>query len=110
VKQRIARPHIPEDSILPLLLFNYLVYICRAIAEAVSRWHPTAAARVSRVGFVVDKVASGPTFSEYFGFPCQNRSFHQLLHPHNHPGHAQYARSGRSAEWTQYGLHPTIFK
>jgi hypothetical protein len=29
--------------------------------------------------FVVDKVALGQDFSEYFGFPCQS-SFHQLLH------------------------------
>jgi hypothetical protein len=27
------------------------------------------------VGFVVDKVALGQVFSEYFGFPCQS-SFH----------------------------------
>jgi hypothetical protein len=62
----------------------------RTIAEAVSRWLPTAAARVRawvwQVGFVVEKVASGQVFSEYFGFSCQNRSFHQLLHPHNHLG------------------------
>jgi hypothetical protein len=25
-----------------------------------------------RVGFVVDKVALGQVFSEYFGFPCQS--------------------------------------
>jgi hypothetical protein len=41
-----------------------------AIAEAVSHWHPTAAsrvrARVWQVGFVVDKVALGQVFSEYF--------------------------------------------
>jgi hypothetical protein len=65
----------------------------RDIAEAVSRWLPTPAARVRarvwEVGFVVDKVASGQVFSEYFGFPCQNRSFHQLLHPHNHAGQVQ---------------------
>jgi hypothetical protein len=30
------------------------------------------------VGFVVEKVALGQVFSEYFGFPCQS-SFHQLL-------------------------------
>jgi hypothetical protein len=30
------------------------------------------------VVFVVDKMASEQLFSEYFGFPCQNRSFHQL--------------------------------
>jgi hypothetical protein len=39
----------------------------RAIAEVVSRWLPTAAARVLarawQVGFVVDKVASGQVFS-----------------------------------------------
>jgi hypothetical protein len=35
------------------------------------------------VGFVVDKVALGQVFSEYFSFPCQS-SFHQLLHSH-HP-------------------------
>jgi hypothetical protein len=37
------------------------------------------------VGFMVVKVALGLVFSEYFGFLCQDRSFHQLLHPHNHP-------------------------
>jgi hypothetical protein len=30
------------------------------------------------VGFVMDKVALGQVFSEYFGFPC-HPSFHQLL-------------------------------
>jgi hypothetical protein len=51
----------------------------RAIAQAVSRWLPTAAARVRarvwQVGFVVKKVALEQVFSEYFGFPCQS-SFH----------------------------------
>jgi hypothetical protein len=37
--------------------------------------------------FVVDKVAPGQVFSEYSGFPCH--SFHQILHPHNHPGQVQ---------------------
>jgi hypothetical protein len=40
-----------------------------------------------QVGFVVDKVALGRIFSEYFGFPCQS-SIHQILHHHNHPGQA----------------------
>jgi hypothetical protein len=58
------------------------------------------AARVRQhVGFVVDKVALGQVFSEYFGFPYQ--SFHQNLHHHNHPGLALKAIGGRSAEWTQ---------
>jgi hypothetical protein len=33
--------------------------------------------------FVVEKVALGQVFSEYFSFPCQS-SFHQLLHNHHH--------------------------
>jgi hypothetical protein len=61
----------------------------RAIAQAVSPWFSTAATRVraqsSHVVFVVDKVALRQVFSEYCGFPCQT-SFHQILHPHNHPG------------------------
>jgi hypothetical protein len=40
------------------------------------------------VGFVVDKVALGQVFFEYFGFPCQS-SFHQLLHNHHHLGLVQ---------------------
>jgi hypothetical protein len=35
------------------------------------------------VGFLVDKVALGQVFSEYFGFSCQ-LSFHRLLHSHHH--------------------------
>jgi hypothetical protein len=31
------------------------------------------------VGFVVDKVALGQIFSEYFGFPC-HFAFHRLLY------------------------------
>jgi hypothetical protein len=54
----------------------------RAIAEAVSRWLPTAAARVrsrvGQVGFVVYKVASGQIFSEYFGFPSKTVHFTNL--------------------------------
>jgi hypothetical protein len=37
----------------------------------------------SHVGFVVDKVALGQVFSEYFGFPYQS-SFHQFLHNDHH--------------------------
>jgi hypothetical protein len=64
----------------------------RAIAQGVSRWLPTAVARVrarsGHVGFVVGKVALAQVFSEYFGFPCQP-SFHRFLHSHNHPGQVQ---------------------
>jgi hypothetical protein len=74
------------------IFMSILLNVGRAIAQAVSRWLPTAAARVrtrsGHVGFVVDKVALGQVFSEDFGFPCQS-SFHQILHPHNHPGQVQ---------------------
>jgi hypothetical protein len=36
------------------------------------------------VGFVVNKVALGQFFTEYFGFLCQF-SLHRLLHTHHHP-------------------------
>jgi hypothetical protein len=53
----------------------------------VSRRLPTAGPgfepRSGPVGFVVDEVALGQVFSEYFGFPCQF-SFHRLLHVHHH--------------------------
>jgi hypothetical protein len=71
-----------------------MVFLGRAVAQALSRWFPTAAdrvrARTGHVGFVVGKVALGQVFSEYFGFPCQS-SFHQILHYHNHPEQAQQA-------------------
>jgi hypothetical protein len=58
----------------------------RAIAQAVSRRLPTAAARVrarsAHVGFVVDTVVVGQVFYEYFGFSCQF-SFHRWLHIHH---------------------------
>jgi hypothetical protein len=59
-------------TILHLLLH----LLGRALAQAVSRWLPTVAARVrarsNHVGFVVEKVALGQVFSEYFGFPCHS--------------------------------------
>jgi hypothetical protein len=36
------------------------------------------------VGFVVGKSGAGQVFSEYFDFPCNRRSLHQLLHNHPH--------------------------
>jgi hypothetical protein len=49
----------------------------RAIAQAVSRFEP----KPGHMGFVVDKVALGQVFSEYFCFTCK-LSFHRLLHTH----------------------------
>jgi hypothetical protein len=61
----------------------------RAIAQAVSRWLPTAVVRGSKPDLVMwdlwlDKVALGQVSSEFFGFPCNRRSLHQLLHNHPH--------------------------
>jgi hypothetical protein len=67
-------------------IFRLIFSKGRAIAQALSRWLPSAAAivraRSSHVGFVVDKVVLGQVFSEYFDFLYQ--SFHQFLHHHNH--------------------------
>jgi hypothetical protein len=62
-------------------------HIGRAIAQELSRWLPIAAARVrARSGHVGCGGQSGTGAG--FGFPCQS-SFHQILHPHNHPGQVQ---------------------
>jgi hypothetical protein len=49
--------------------------------------------------FVVDKVALGQVFSEYFGFPCQFL-FHQLLHNH----HLSSGVGTIGQKWPQYQL------
>jgi hypothetical protein len=80
----------------------------RSIAEAVSRWLPTAAARVrARVWSTVDKVALRQVFSEYFGFPCHLHStkFSIIIITR---GRYNRPFSGRRAEWTQSGLHPPL--
>jgi hypothetical protein len=75
----------------------------RAIAQAVSRWLPTAAVRGSKPDMIMwdlwwDKVALGQVFSEFFGFPCNRRSL-QLLHNHPHisSGECTIGQCGRSA-------------
>jgi hypothetical protein len=76
-----------NPCLLAVLLFqDQVMYQGRAIAQAVSRRLPTAAARVlSQVrscGICGRQSGTGQVFSEYFGFPCQF-SFHRLLHTHN---------------------------
>jgi hypothetical protein len=93
------------------VLLTYLNHVrprSRAIAQAVSRWLPTAAARVrSRVwssGICGGQSGLGQVFSEYFGFPCQS-PFHQLLH--NHP-HLSSGAGTIGQKWPQYkGLSRT---
>jgi hypothetical protein len=92
--------------LLLVLLLLLLLHVGRAIAEVVSRWLPTAAARVRarvwNVEFVVEKMALGQVFSEYFGFPCQNRSFHQLHHHHIHSGQLAEALPGADHPSKEY--------
>jgi hypothetical protein len=54
--------------------------------------------------FVVDKVALGQVFSEYFGFPCQS-SFHQLLQKSSSP--IIWGLYNRSKRPQYQGLSPT---
>jgi hypothetical protein len=81
-----------QDNFTFLAYFHLPLKKGRAIAQAVSRWLPTAAAwvraRVWQVGFMVVKEALGQVFSKYFGFPCQS-SLYQILHHHTHPGQVQ---------------------
>jgi hypothetical protein len=83
-----------------------------AMVQAVSRWLPTAAARVRarrwQVGFLMDKMALGQVFSEYFGFPCQSL-FHQKFSITTIT-RGRYNRpvSGQRADWTQFGLQPPL--
>jgi hypothetical protein len=74
--EKIEIPHSP--SLKPLLLTILESSLDRAIAQAVSRWLPTAAAWVraqsGHVGFVVEKVALGQVFSKYFGSPAGSYS------------------------------------
>jgi hypothetical protein len=47
---------------------------------------------------MVDKVAPGQVFSEYFGFPCQS-SFYHYLHSHHHLS----SGAGKiGQQWPQY--------
>jgi hypothetical protein len=76
---------------LKLVVKLVSVMLGRAIDQAVSRWLPPRRAgfepEYGQVGFVVDKVALGQAFSEYFDVSCQS-SFQKILHPHNQPGQA----------------------
>jgi hypothetical protein len=79
-------------SLAPLNMFVTHCY-GRAIAQAVSRQLPTAAARVraqvGHVGLVVDRVVWGQVFSEYLGFPCQFL-FRRVLRTHHLSSGAAY--------------------
>jgi hypothetical protein len=105
------RHHSISEGRHHLILFVTLVSdrLGRAIAEAVSRWLPTAVARVRarvwKVGFVVEIMAPRGRFSPSTSISPAN------LHSTNFSiltiTRDKYNRliHGRSAAWTQYGLH-----
>jgi hypothetical protein len=73
----------------------------RAVAQRFDAGFPPRLPRFAygqHVGFVVDKVALGQVFSEYFGFPCQ--SFHRFSIIIINWGWHNRPLSGRSVEWT----------
>jgi hypothetical protein len=74
--KKLNKNHVVKEAVPQL----------KRLVAVFSPWRPGFASG-QHVGFVVDKAALGPVFSEYFGFPCQ--SFHQFLHHHNHLGLAE---------------------
>jgi hypothetical protein len=101
-EQRLADTNFPRSSVITqysphpfrvILLTVGRKHLGNGHAfQTVSRWLPTASARVrtrsGHVGFVAYKVALGQVFFEHFGFPYQS-SFQQILHHHSHPGQVQ---------------------
>jgi hypothetical protein len=80
---------VPCINAVQLYLFeNVFGYLQRssgrAMAQAVSRWHLTAEARVrARVnpcGICGGQSGTGQVFSEYFGFPCK---YHYTIAPYS---------------------------
>jgi hypothetical protein len=63
------------------LVWNRAVPELRRLVTGFPSRRPGFDPRSGHVGFVVDKVALGQVFSEYFGFHCRF-SFHWLLHTH----------------------------
>jgi hypothetical protein len=89
-----------------LVYTNLLTYLLtygagRAIAQAVSRWLPTAAARVRSSGICDEQSGVGACFLRVFRCPLP------ILHHHNHLGQDI---SGRRAEWTQSDSTPLTMR
>jgi hypothetical protein len=65
------------------IILRYYLNSSRSYSGNITNGRDWFAPGSGQVGFVVDKMALGQVFSEYFGFSCQS-SFHQLLHNHSH--------------------------
>jgi hypothetical protein len=62
-----------------------IIMIIIILAIIIPPLRPEFDPRSRHVGSVVDRVAPGQLFSEYFDFPCQF-IFYQLLHAHHQSG------------------------
>jgi len=61
---------------LIILIYTYNTRLAIKTTDGFPPWRPTFSPRPVHVGFVVDKVAMGQIFYEYFSFPL-SVSFHQ---------------------------------
>jgi hypothetical protein len=91
------------SSLLTFSLPKHLTSVQNILCISVRRCS-TAAVRGSKPHLVMwdlwwDKVALGQVCSQYFGFPCNRRSLHQLLHNHPHVSSGEWTigQCGRSA-------------
>jgi hypothetical protein len=98
-----------RDLILPK---NEVAHFFGYILLFINSRRPGFDSASGQVGFVVNKVAPGQVFSEYFCFLCQS-SFHQILHHHNHPVQATIGQSVAAVpngpSWTTPPTKPTLF-
>jgi hypothetical protein len=80
-----------------------------AITQAVSRWLPTAAARVWSSGICDGQSGAGAGFIRVLRFPLpiDSTKFSILTITR---GRYNRPINGRRAEWTQFGLHPPLWK
>jgi hypothetical protein len=78
------KPYMQSSSlpcVYQYLVFTTAVPYCKRLVASFPLRQPRFDPRKGYAGLVVDHVALGLVFSEYFGFPCQF-SFLQLLHIH----------------------------
>jgi hypothetical protein len=80
----------------------------RAIAQAVSRWLPTAAARVRARGLVMWDLWW--TKWRWGRFSLSTSASPTNLHSTKFSITITRGRCGQHAEWTQFGLHPPLCK
>jgi hypothetical protein len=66
-----------------IYLFIYGLAIAKLLVAGFPPRLPGFEPWTRHVGYVVDKVALGQVFSDYFDFPCQFL-FHRMLHIHHH--------------------------